>query len=184
MAEVLVQFTDPVTADDGTSYIARACGARAPDGLWQGWIEFVPVAEGKALRSGRETTQPNRQDALYWASGLTGVYLEGALHRALKPRVRPVEPAVPAPVFDGPAPDVVIPPPVESVLNPFTIYAKGEGLLRSQLSALSAWHLVNILKAYKLTEVNTETLNRLDDRVLVEMIVSAVRAEAMSRVLR
>ena len=41
--------------------------------------------DGAAVRSGRETTQPNRQDTAYWATGLTPVYLEGALGRALNP---------------------------------------------------------------------------------------------------
>ena len=44
-------------------------------------IEFVPVHGGTPLRSSRETTQPNKADAEYWASGLTMVYLEGALER-------------------------------------------------------------------------------------------------------
>jgi len=184
VAEVLAQFADPVAADDGVEYRARACGGVAPDGLWQGWIEFEPVGGGAAVRSGRETTQPNRQDALYWASGLTPVYLEGALHRALKPLVRAVEPPPQAPSFDGPAPDAVIAPASESVLNPFSVYRKGEALLRSQLSALSAWHLVNILRAYNLTDVDSGTLNQLDDRALVEMIVAAVRSERGARSAR
>jgi hypothetical protein len=60
-----------------------------PDGLWEGWIEFIPTDGGAPLRSRRETTQPNRDDAVYWATGLTPVYLEGALERALRPAVRP-----------------------------------------------------------------------------------------------
>ena len=175
MAEVLVQFTEPVARDDGESFIARACGAVASDGMWHGWIEFVPVSGGAPLRSGRETTQPNRQDALYWASGLTPVYLEGALQRALKPLVRPLETPLPPPAFDAPAPDILTPPTSGSVLNPFSVYRKGETLLRSQLSALSVWHLVNILRAYNLTDVDTATLNRLGASKLVEIIVEGVR---------
>src|SRR4051794_33937204 len=103
MAEVFVQFANPVSAKDGTVYRAQACGAPNGDGLWEGWIEFVPVDGGSPLRSSRETTQPNRKDAAYWATGLTPVYLEGALERALHPLVRTtVEPALP--VFDSPAP--------------------------------------------------------------------------------
>ena len=184
MAEVLVQFTDLVMGDDGESYIARACGAVAPDGMWHGWIEFVPVSGGTPLRSGRETTQPNRQDALYWASGLTPVYLEGALHRALKPLVRPLEAPVPQPAFDGPAPDILSPPAGEGVLNPFSVYRNGEVFLRRQLSALSGWHLVNILLAYNLTDVDRTTLTRLGDSALVEMIVEGVRDRETERSVR
>ena len=37
---------------------------------------------GPALRTGRETTQPNRDAVANWASGLEPVYLEGAFARA------------------------------------------------------------------------------------------------------
>ncbi len=59
MAEVLAQFADPVADDDGHRYRAQACGAPMPDGLWEGWIEFVPLNGGTPVRSPRETTQPN-----------------------------------------------------------------------------------------------------------------------------
>lgn len=56
------------------------------DGLWEGWVEFEPVHGGPSVSTGRETTQPNRKDTVYWATGLTPVYLEGALIRALDGR--------------------------------------------------------------------------------------------------
>src|SRR5204862_7824163 len=103
MAEVFVRFAYPVVAKGGTVYRAQACGAPNADGRWEGWIEFLPVGNGPAVRSSRETTQPNRKDTAYWATGLTPVYLEGALERALHPLVRSsIE--TPQPVFDGPAP--------------------------------------------------------------------------------
>src|SRR5512134_3226448 len=125
MAEVLVEFTDPVDSEDGSRYIARACGGEADHGRWHGWIEFIPTTGGEVLRSGRETTQPNRQDAIYWATGLTAVYLEGALQRALRPLERaPIDPD-PQPAFDGPAPEPGPPsPPPEAVLNPFSVIRK------------------------------------------------------------
>ena len=83
MAEVLAQFADPLTTTDGSRYLAQACGAPNEQGRWDGWIEFVPINGGPPLRSSRETTQPNKGDATYWATGLTQVYLEGALDRAL-----------------------------------------------------------------------------------------------------
>ena len=82
MAEVLVEFSDPITDSDGITYMARACGSESDNGHWQGWIEFLPVGNGEAVRSGRETTQPKHEDLAYWATGLTAVYLEGALGRA------------------------------------------------------------------------------------------------------
>jgi hypothetical protein len=102
VAEILVEFADPVTAEDGKIYRAQACGGEMAEGMWQGWIEFVP-ATGDPIRSPRETTQPNRQDTVYWATGLTPIFLEGSLRRALNPTVRPVAPTTKAPYFDGPA---------------------------------------------------------------------------------
>jgi hypothetical protein len=83
MPEVLAEFAELVLSNDRRVYRARACGAPMTAGLWEGWIEFIPIAADEApLRSPRETTQPNRVDAVYWASGLTPTYLEGALDRA------------------------------------------------------------------------------------------------------
>jgi hypothetical protein len=179
VAEVFVEFAEPVVSEDGATYIARACGGETDNGTWQGWLEFVPVESGKPVRSGRETTQPNRQDTEYWATGLTPIYLEGALDRALNPLTKvPARPA-PEPIFSAPARDIAVAPPAgESVLNPFSVYRKGESLLRSQLSALSAWHLVNIIRAYDLSEQDPSGLAVTPEPVLVELIVSSVRERA------
>jgi hypothetical protein len=175
VAEVFVEFTEPVVAKDGTAYIGRACGRETDNGMWQGWVEFLQVDGGEPIRSGRETTQPNRQDTAYWASGLTPVYLEGALERALNPLTKGPDKRAPEAMFDEPAPDLAPQPSHESVLNPFSVYRKGEALLRSQLSALSGWHLVNIIMAYELSEQREADLAVTPASVLVELIVSTVR---------
>lgn len=175
MAEVFVTYNDPIT-DGGITYRARACGREMDDGRWEGWIEFEPLDGSTVLRSGRETTQPNRTDTAYWATGLTPVYLEGALDRALNP-LRPPPPVIEeVPAFDGPAPafDDTI-PRAESVLNPFSVYRKGEALLRNQLAALAAWHLVNIITAYDLSHLPAHELERMHPMQLIELIVMAVR---------
>lgn len=177
MAEVLVEFTEPVVSADGVRYVARACGGAAPDGMWEAWIEFLPVDRGEPVRSGRETTQPNRTDTMYWARGLTAVYLEGALHRALNPLVRTPPRQIEAPVFDGPAPHIPPAAHTESILNPFSVYRKGEDLLRRQLHALSAWHLVNIIRAHDLSNLDVSVLNVMTPAALAELIVTAVRRQ-------
>lgn len=179
MAEVFVEFAEPVVAKDGGTYVARACGGEMDNGMWQGWLEFLPIESGEAVRSGRETTQPNRQDTEYWATGLTPIYLEGALDRAQNPPTKvPARPAK-EPVFHAPAPDLAAAPPAgDSVLNPFSVYRKGESMLRSQLSALSAWHLVNIIVAYDLSEQDPADLTVTPAPVLVELIVASVREQA------
>jgi hypothetical protein len=176
MAEVLLQFDEAVAGDDGVSYIARACGDEMPDGMWQGWIEFIPVGPGEPVRSGRETTQPNREDTRYWASGLTPVFLEGSLKRALHPLKRPVAREPIPPLFDTPAP-AMRPAAAsgEGVLNPFSVYRKGEPLLRRQLSALSGWHLINIITAYRLSDEDPVLLASEEPASLVEIIIDGVR---------
>jgi hypothetical protein len=181
VAEVLVEFPEVVIGKNGARYHAHACGAPMADGKWQGWLEFVPIDGGQAIRSGRETTQPNRIDAVYWATGLTAVYLEGALQRALKPLVvRHVETDIP--LFEEPASTAhqTVEPPVaqDAVLDPFAVYEReGEALLRRQLAALAAWRLVNIVEKYELSDEPPATLNRLPAAALIEWIVSAVRSQ-------
>ena len=179
MAEVLVEFAEPVRNGDGKTYTARACGSEMPDGMWQGWIEFLSW-DGGPIRSARETTQPNRQDTIYWATGLTPVFLEGCLKRTLKQPFRRIVQSSPSPHFDGPAPAVITEemPAVESVLDPFSVYRKGEALLRRQLSALAGWHLVNIIRRYGLSREHPATLSATEQGDLVELIVDAVRSQS------
>jgi len=183
MSEVLKEFAEPVLDKDGKAYRAQACGAATEDGLWEGWVEFIPLESGETpLRSARETTQPNKVDAAYWAGGLRATYLEGALDRARRgPIVRTVAPA-PQPIFDAAAPgfDILDGSSVEprAILDPFSVYKKGESLLRKELHALSAWHLVNIIVAYRLSEQPASFLNQVSQAALIDLIVTSVRARA------
>ena len=179
MAEVLIEFDAVVGDDDGEKYDAQACGAPMPDGLWEGWIEFIPLDGGTPLRSPRETTQPNRSDAVYWASGLTPVYLAGALDRALDamtPKASAPEPMshprFPAPAAERSETSVR---PGHAILNPYAAYEKGEMLLRQELHAISAMHLVNIIREYGLSDEPDAVLSQLSSETLAEIIVSAVR---------
>ena len=106
MAETLLQFQHPVVGPDSTHYRARACGAETAGGTWEAWIEFDPltgITLAPTIRSPRETIQHSRNGAEYWASGLTAVYLEGALTRALHPAGPPRPDVFEKPAFDGPA---------------------------------------------------------------------------------
>jgi hypothetical protein len=82
-AELIHEHVPRVAAPDGTVYRARTCASQRDDGTWVGWLEFEPADGSRSvLRTGRETTQSNREAVAYWASGLEPVYLEGALRRA------------------------------------------------------------------------------------------------------
>jgi hypothetical protein len=174
MAEVLHVF-DEWVALDGVPYRAQICG-RAAGHIWEGWIEFIATDGSDARRTARETTQPNREALHYWATGLSPVYLEGALARTLEPPpVRIHEPAA-VPLFDAPAPN-----PVNdgfetdrAILDPFSVGAKGERLLRQELNALAGWHLRNIVRAYRLADPAVD-LEVLTEPELVELIVGAVQ---------
>ena len=84
MTEILVDYDTTIAGPDGRRWTSRACGQIADDRLWEGWIEFTAMDGSDAhVRTPRETEQPNRADLMYWATGLTQVYLEGALRRAL-----------------------------------------------------------------------------------------------------
>ena len=84
MAESIERYAALVRDDNGVNYTVEAVGETTATGLWQAWLEFHPDQVGaKVLRTGRETTQPNRRALEYWATGLEPIYLEGAFTRAL-----------------------------------------------------------------------------------------------------
>ena len=183
MAEVLMQFDQPMLGPGAAAYLPRVCGRVADDGLWEGWIEFVPVEGGGVLRTGRETEQPNRTDLLYWATGLSRVYLEGALQRASEPPIRSLDLTVDTlPAYEGPAPypprapmPPAAAPRARPILDPFAVDAQGEDILRRELSALDTSHLLDIAVAYALPADDPATLRRLSKPTLVARIVAAVR---------
>ena len=152
MSEVLVEFEAILTAGDGTRWVPRACGRLGEDGLWEGWIEFLDMADVEgAVRTPRETEQPNRDDLMYWAQGLTQAYLEGALVRARTSRGQPREREVGVPPhFDGPARTHhaghrVSPRPI---LDPFSVFQQGEDVLVQELGALSTGRLRDLVISY------------------------------------
>src|SRR6476646_624662 len=111
-------------------------------------------------------------------TGLSQVYLECALRRALEtPPTVVVAPPQPS-MFSGPAPrPAATEATAESVLDPFAVYEKGEALLRRQLGALAASHLVNMITADELSDEPIAALNRQSAPELIETIVAAVRAD-------
>jgi hypothetical protein len=179
MAEVLVEFDAAFPGPAGATYVPKACARLAEHGHWEGWLEFSDVRTGTVIRSGRETTQPTRADVMYWATGLSRVYLEGALARALAPARRPAAPAVHVePAYDGPAPVPAADAPAtpRAVLDPFEVYVQGEHVLRQELSALSIDHLRAIIRAHGLD--GGAGARALAPDVLAEYIVAEVRARS------
>jgi hypothetical protein len=79
----LAHHYDERVSSGGVTYHARVYGAIDPDGMWGAWIVFFPRGGGRVISTSRETTQSNFDQLRYWASGLTHLYLHGALERAL-----------------------------------------------------------------------------------------------------
>ena len=183
MAEVLVKFDEPIAAPGGKTYLAQAVGKEVDGGLWDGWLEFQGTQDGLALASGRETTQPNRKNIEYWAQGLTKVYLEGALDRAISlaepPRDRasmepePSRSAEPAHRTPPPPPSRV--PTPRGILDPFQVYAQGEDILRRELRALSRVHIENIVSANGIGITNAGGNSAASKEELIEAIIGAAR---------
>ena len=181
MAEVLVAYESPVSDDSG-SYRARAVGRQADDGMWEGWLEFLPL-KGKAgaVVGPVESRQPEPEHLTYWATGLTPVFLEGALWRAKRPitvRTRVVE----EPLSTAPAPRSVttaarsIRP--DAVLDPFDVAShSGLNVLSQELRALNRPRLLNIIAAYDLNP-GGEDVTWMSDPQLARFIVVAVEAQA------
>jgi len=83
MPPVLIKELLPELQDArGINYVVRVLGRERIDGTWEGFVEFVAVGAAIIVRTGTETTQSNRQDLAYWASGLNTGYLQGAFARA------------------------------------------------------------------------------------------------------
>jgi hypothetical protein len=183
MAEVLIDFEIQLEGPDGRMYGAQVCGRSRPDRLWEGWIEFDPVGGGDPVRTGVETTQPKRHHLLYWATGLTATYLEGALLRTLRefPPLRPRANPAARPFFEGPAERERPTPSFDyqptAVLDPFRVYASGADMLRNQLNALSRDHLANIVKAYRLSRAPAGTIDGMTREELIALVMKAVETK-------
>ena len=177
MADIIHTFAEPFVFDD-LPFAVRVVG-RPAGTVWEGWLEFV-APDDEVFVTPRETTQPDRRALEYWASGLSPTYFEGAYRRAQEAEDLEDEDAelslaeaapLPAPA-EGPA-GTPFDPPAGAVLDPYSVAAQGEEILRSELHALSGWHLRNIVRAYRLAgdEVDLESLPQTE---LVELIVDAV----------
>jgi hypothetical protein len=176
MADVVRVFEEPVILN-GVPYTVQVCG-RANRHLWEGWIEFAAEDGSDVRRTARETTQPDRDALVYWSQGLSGTYLEGALARTLTP-IKVTTRDMPLSYFDAPEESPVVEQSAatevtRAVLDPFSVGAKGEDLLRRELSALRGWHLRNIVRSYDLAKPSVD-LESMREPELIELIVAAVQ---------
>lgn len=102
MDRLLQQFEHQVRDGDGTIFNIYLYGRSRPHDTWQGWLVFERAADGQRFSTDVETTQSNADGILYWATGLTDAYFEGALQRALQPAPKPMPYRIPDPLVGGP----------------------------------------------------------------------------------
>lgn len=184
MAEVLRSVDDPISDDFGSYHVRIVGRCCDEDGMWEGWLEFESLdGSGQTLVGPVESKQPEREHLVYWAGGLTPVFMEGALHRARNPlvvRTRILE----EPRSSGPAQRMIKTPVLdmkpEAVLDPFEIGRRNLDILAQELRALNRPRLLNIIAAYSLNPGN-EDISWMSDAQLVRFIVVAVETQLMQR---
>jgi hypothetical protein len=89
MDTLFQQFERPMQDAGGDTFLVFVQGRSRPQDTWEGWLVFERQRDARRFSTPVETTQPDAQAVLYWASGLTNVYLEGALERALSVTIAP-----------------------------------------------------------------------------------------------
>jgi hypothetical protein len=86
MKELIHVLGWPYQDRTGRMYIVEVHGEIVRGDLWAGTIVFR-CRDGDGVRiTPEETEQPSRDDLLYWATGLSTVYLDGAFDRAASRR--------------------------------------------------------------------------------------------------
>lgn len=102
MERLLQEFERPIADTGGVLYRVFLFGRSRPGDTWQGWLVFERTTDGKRFATGVETTQSNAEGILYWATGLTDAYFDGALARAQNTRSRDTSAiAVPPPLVSS-----------------------------------------------------------------------------------
>jgi hypothetical protein len=84
MVQLIHEHHARIHTPERVEYVPRTYALERPDGVWEAWLEFLPVDDAQAPtpRTARETTQMSRDAVVYWTSGLEPAYFEGAFARA------------------------------------------------------------------------------------------------------
>lgn len=168
MSEILADLDTTIVSPEGDEYYVQVSAERLATGVWEAWLEFVPLEDNLAvLRTPTETTQPTRDALVHWSETLTPVYLQGALRRAVEisagGRVVRQETVIA---------DVAVP------FDPFEVLPLGKAALRARLRPLTRPELVAIIQNFDLNPAE-KSLTRLSDSQLVTFIVTAAEVQAL-----
>lgn len=172
MSERIHTHSSVISGIGGVTYRAHVVGTERENGSWEARIVFEPVDEaGPELSTDRETTQPNRTDLEYWASGLEPAYIEGALARAVRVAEKTRTGTPPPQPRTG-----AERPQSHAILDPYDVYSQGEETLREELGALHLLHLQNIVLAYGFADAGDPRM-ATDEQGLRELILRAVKED-------
>jgi len=100
MERLLETFETPFRDAGGDVYDIQVYGRSRPHDTWEGWLVFVRRRDGARFATPTETTQPSAEAVLYWATGLTATYFDGAFARASQPAPGAVPRAMAPPLRD------------------------------------------------------------------------------------
>ena len=73
-----------VLAAGGQRFVATAWADGLPGGRWEAWLVYFPLKVGPPVVGDRETSQDGLGAIGRWAQGVSAVYLQGSLRRALR----------------------------------------------------------------------------------------------------
>ena len=174
MAELISELPYRVVSA-GTEFYVSVAGEQTADGIWEGWLEYVPLDDSDALVTPTETTQSTRGALQHWADVIDETYVQGAFARAVA--VTNAGPArLAATRFAAAAgvrSDVGVP-------DPFVLLQSGREAMRDRLLALPRDMLLDVIAGFGLNPAG-KSLTWLTDRQLVTFIITAAEVQASRR---
>lgn len=167
MPELIADLDTTFTTEDGSEYYVQVAGEPV-GGVWEAWLEFVPLDDSlDVLMTRTETTQPTRDDVVRWATTLTPVFLQGAFARAVRATSGT---RVVVRNYQTTTTDVLVP------FDPFQVFRISELELRGRLRLLARSELLAMIEQYGLNPAE-KSLARLTESQLVTFIITAVEVQ-------
>ena len=175
MTELIVDLPYRVIDSDGVEYFTSVAAEQRADGMWEAWLEYVPLDESDALLTGTETTQSTREDLVRWADTLTETYVQGAFPRAVAATTGSRLVAQRADEIELTAPELR-----SGLEDPFELYTLvGITEMRAHLLAQPRSTLLAIIDAFGLNPAG-KRLTWLTQPQLVTFIVTATEVQLAS----
>jgi hypothetical protein len=162
-------------ASTGREYFVNVAGEEMSNGIWEAWLEFIPLDDSDPLLTDTETHKNTRAHVVQWANGLTEVYVQGAFDRAVAASAH-----ARVPTWRIATP--IVPPATgaATALDPFEALLSGEESLRARLQPLTRAELLATIEHYNLDPARL-SLARLTDRQLITFIVTATQVQGKFR---